>query len=139
MEPISAALLAFGAIKKGISMGKELHSMSKDLNNLFSFIDGAKEAQKSGKKGDPLSDYIAYEKALDYEKQLMQLIWETRGSKGVAKFNEFRKQAKKREVEGKYLATKRKNQIINAAGIIFAITITGIGGYFMIWFAMQYK
>jgi len=139
MEPISAALLAFGAIKKGISMGKELHSMSKDLNNLFSFIDGAKEAQKSGKKGDPLSDYIAYEKAMDYEKQLMDLIWETRGSKGVAKFNEFRKQAKKREVEGKYLATKRKNQLMNAAGIIFAIIITGIGGYFMIWFAMQYK
>ena len=139
MEPISAALLAFGAIKKGISMGKELHSMSKDLNNLFSFIDGAKEAQKSGKKGDPLSDYIAYEKAMDYEKQLTQLIWETRGSKGVAKFNEFRKQAKKREVEGKYLATKRKNQILNAAGIVFAILITGAGGYFMIWFAMQYK
>ena len=139
MEPISAALLAFGAIKKGISMGKELHSMSKDLNNLFSFIDGAKEAQKSGKKGDPLSDYIAYEKAMDYEKQLMQLIWETRGSKGVAKFNEFRKQAKKREVEGKYLATKRKNQILNAAGIFFAMLITGAGGYFMIWFAMQYK
>ena len=120
-------------------MGKELHSMSKDLNNLFSFIDGAKEAQKSGKKGDPLSDYIAYEKAMDYEKQLTQLIWETRGSKGVAKFNEFRKQAKKREVEGKYLATKRKNQILNAAGIVFAILITGAGGYFMIWFAMQYK
>ena len=139
MDPISGALLAFGAIKKGISMGKELHSMSKDLNNLFSFIDGAKEAQKSGKKGDPLSDYIAYEKAMDYEKQLMQLIWETRGSKGVAKFNEFRKQAKKREVEGKYLATKRKNQILNAAGIFFAMLITGAGGYFMIWFAMQYK
>jgi hypothetical protein len=139
MDPLSGALLAFGAIKKGISMGKELHSMSKDLNNLFSFIDGAKEAQKSGKKGDPLSDYIAYEKAMDYEKQLMQLIWETRGSKGVAKFNEFRKQAKKREVEGKYLATKRKNQILNAAGIFFAMLITGAGGYFMIWFAMQYK
>ena len=139
MDPISGALLAFGAIKKGISMGKELHSMSKDLNNLFSFIDGAKEAQKSGKKGDPLSDYIAYEKAMDYEKQLTQLIWDTRGSKGVAKFNEFRKQAKKREVEGKYLATKRKNQILNAAGIVFAILITGAGGYFMIWFAMQYK
>ena len=38
MEPISAALLAFGAIKKGISMGKELHTMGKDLNNLFSFM-----------------------------------------------------------------------------------------------------
>ena len=139
MEPISAALLAFGAIKKGISMGKELHSMSKDLNNLFSFIDGAKEAQKSGKKGDPLSDYIAYEKAMDYEKQLMDLIWETRGSKGVAKFNEFRKQAKKREVDGKYLATKRKNQIINGIGIVGSVTITAGGAYLMYIFAMQYQ
>jgi len=139
MEPISAALLAFGAIKKGISMGKELHSMSKDINNLFSFIDGAKEAQKSGKKGDPLSDYIAYEKALDYEKQLMELIWQTRGSKGVAKFNEFRKRAKEKEIEGKYQATKRKNQIINAIGWIFSICITGGGGYLMYLFAMKYK
>jgi hypothetical protein len=139
MEPISAALLAFGAIKKGISMGKELHTMGKDINNLFSFIDGAKEAQKSGKKGDPLSDYIAYEKALDYEKQLMELIWQTRGSKGVAKFNEFRKRAKEREVEGKYQATKRKNQIINAIGWLCSIAITGGGGYLMYLFAMKYK
>ena len=139
MEPISAALLAFGAIKKGISMGKELHTMGKDLNNLFSFIDGAKEAQKSGKKGDPLSDYIAYEKALDYEKQLMELIWQTRGSKGVAKFNEFRKRAKEREVEGKYQATKRRNQIVNIIGWLCSIAITGGGGYLMYLFAMKYK
>ena len=65
MEPISAALLAFGAIKKGISLGKDLSAMSKDVNNLFSFIDGTKEAQKTGNKNDPLSDYIAYEKALE--------------------------------------------------------------------------
>ena len=126
-------------LKKELVWAKSYTLCPRILTIFFSFIDGAKEAQKSGKKGDPLSDYIAYEKAMDYEKQLMDLIWETRGSKGVAKFNEFRKQAKKREVEGKYLATKRKNQILNAAGIFFAMLITGAGGYFMIWFAMQYK
>ena len=46
MEPISAALLAFAAIKKGISLGKDLSAMSKDVSNLFAFIDGTKEAQK---------------------------------------------------------------------------------------------
>ena len=139
MEPISAALLAFGAIKKGISMGKELHSMSKDLNNLFSFIDGAKEAQKSGKKGDPLSDYIAYERAMDYEKQLMQLIWETRGSKGVAKFEEFRRQSAKAQREGRYKAVRRANQIKQIAGVVIAILITGAGAVGMFYFAMRYK
>ena len=139
MDPISGALLAFGAIKKGISMGKELHSMSKDINSLFSFIDGAKEAKKSGNKGDPLSDYIAYEKALDFEKQLRDIIIDTRGMKGWAKFEQFRKQAKQKEVEGKYLATKRKNQIINAFGWVVSICITGGGGYLMYLFAMKYK
>ena len=94
MDPISTAVLAFGAIKKGISMGKELHSMSKDINNLFSFIDGAKEAKKTGNKSDPLSDYIAYEKAMDFEKQLRDIIIDTRGMKGWAKFESMRKQAK---------------------------------------------
>ena len=42
--------------------------MGKDLNKVFDFIDGTKEAQKSGNKNDPLSDYIAYEKAKDMEK-----------------------------------------------------------------------
>lgn len=139
MDPISGALLAFGAIKKGISMGKELHSMSKDINSLFSFIDGAKEAKKSGNKGDPLSDYIAYEKALDFEKQLRDIIIDTRGMKGWAKFEQFRKQAKQKEVEGKYLATKRKNQIINGIGIAISVSITAGGAYLMYIFAMQYK
>ena len=51
--------------------------MGKDLNKVFDFIDGTKAAQKSGNKNDPLSDYIAYEKALDMERQLEQVIWET--------------------------------------------------------------
>ena len=69
----------------------------------------------------------------------MELIWQTRGSKGVAKFNEFRKRAKEREVEGKYQATKRRNQIVNIIGWLCSIAITGGGGYLMYLFAMKYK
>ena len=57
MEPISAALLAFGAIKKGISMGKELHTMGKDINNLTNEI--VKVSSKGG----------TTEKAIDVFKQ----------------------------------------------------------------------
>lgn len=139
MEPISAALLAFGAIKKGISMGKELHTMGKDLNNLFSFIDGAKEAQKSGNKNDPLAELTAYYKALDMEKAIEEAVWQSRGSAGVKMLKQFREKAKEREKEGRYQATKRKNQIVNAVGWMFSIAITGGGGYLMYLFAMKYK
>ena len=90
VDPVSGMLIAFTAVKKGISMGKELHSMSKDLNNLFSFIDGAKEAKQKNDKSDPLSSYIAYEKAMDYEKQLKDIIISTRGMRGWNKFEQFR-------------------------------------------------
>ena len=139
MEPISAALLAFGAIKKGISLGKDLSAMSKDVNNLFSFIDGTKEAQKTGNKNDPLSDYIAYEKALDMEKQLEQIIWETRGSKGVSKFKQMRAQAATKDRESKYAAIARKNKILNIFSILLGISITIGGGAALIWAAIEFK
>jgi hypothetical protein len=139
MEPISAALLAFGAIKKGISLGKDLSAMSKDVNNLFSFIDGTKEAQKTGNKNDPLSDYIAYEKALDMEKQLEQIIWETRGSKGVSKFKQMRAQAATKDRESKYAAVARKNKILNILSILAGISITVGGGAALIWAAIEFK
>jgi len=139
MEPISAALLAFGAIKKGISLGKDLSAMSKDVNNLFSFIDGTKEAQKTGNKNDPLSDYIAYEKALDMEKQLEQIIWETRGSKGVSKFKQMRAHAATRDRESKYAAVARKNKILNIFSILLGISITIGGGAALIWAAIEFK
>ena len=84
MDPLSIALVSFTALKKGIALGKDISAMGKDLNKVFDFIDGTKAAQKSGNKNDPLSDYIAYEKALDMEKQLEQVIWETRGSKRLS-------------------------------------------------------
>ena len=139
MEPISAALLAFAAIKKGISLGKDLSAMSKDVSNLFAFIDGTKEAQKTGNKNDPLSDYIAYEKALDMEKQLEQIIFDTRGSKGVATFKRMREQSASRDRESKYAAVARKNKILNILSILAGISITVGGGSALIWAAIEYK
>ena len=109
--------------------------MGKDLNKVFDFIDGTKAAQKSGNKNDPLSDYIAYEKALDMEKQLDQVIWETRGSKGVATFKRMRAQATERDRQSKYASIKRRNQIVNILSIIFGIVVFAGGLVGMIFLA----
>jgi len=42
MDPLSIALVSFTALKKGISLGKDISSMGKDLNKVFNFIDGTK-------------------------------------------------------------------------------------------------
>ena len=109
--------------------------MGKDLNKVFDFIDGTKAAQKSGNKNDPLSDYIAYEKALDMEKQLEQVIWETRGSKGVATFKRMRAQATERDRQSKYASIKRRNQIVNVLSIIFGVIVFAGGLVGMIFLA----
>jgi hypothetical protein len=139
MDPLSIALVSFTALKKGISLGKDISSMGKDLNKVFNFIDGTKAAQKSGNKNDPLSDYIAYEKALDMEKQLEQVIWETRGSKGVATFKRMRAQATERDRQSKYAEVARKNKILNALSILLGMAITVGGGALLIWAAIEFK
>ena len=135
MDPISIALLSFTALKKGIALGKDLSAMGKDLNKVFDFIDGTKEAQKSGNKNDPLSDYIAYEKALDMEKQLEQVIWETRGSKGVATFKRMRAQATERDIQSKYASVKRRNKIMNGLSIVVGVIIFAGGIVGMVFLA----
>ena len=139
MDPLSIALVSFTALKKGISLGKDISSMGKDLNKVFNFIDGTKAAQKSGNKNDPLSDYIAYEKALDMEKQLEQVIWETRGSKGVATFKRMRAQATERDRQSQYAALARKNKLLNIFSILLGIFITIGGGAVLIWAALEFK
>ena len=111
--------------------------MGKDLNKVFDFIDGTKEAQKTGNKNDPLSDYIAYEKAKDMEKELERIIFDTRGSKGVAMFKRMRTQATERDRQSKYAAIKRRNQIMNGLSIVFG-AILFVGGILGMIFLAKY-
>ena len=113
--------------------------MGKDLNKVFDFIDGTKAAQKSGNKNDPLSDYIAYEKAQDMEKQLLEVIWQTSGSRGVATFKRMRTQATERDRQSKYAAITRKNKILDILSILLGVTITLGGGGLLIWAAFEFK
>ena len=105
---------------------------------MFAFIDGAKAAQKTGNKNDPLSDYIAYEKALDMEKQLEQIIFDTRGSRGVATFKRMRAQANESQRQSKYAQLARKNKIMNILSIILGIALFGGGVAGMVWFATSF-
>ena len=68
--------------------------MGKDLNKVFDFIDGTKQAQKSGNKNDPLAELTAYYKALDMEKAIEEAVWQSRGSAGVKMLKQFREKGR---------------------------------------------
>ncbi len=73
------------------------------------------------------------------EKQLEQVIWETRGSKGVATFKRMRAQATERDRQSKYAEVARKNKILNALSILLGMAITVGGGALLIWAAIEFK
>jgi len=131
--------MAFTAIKKGIAVGKDLAGMSKDINSLFDFIDGAKAAQKKGNNSDPLSSYIAYEKAQDFEKQLRDIIIDTRGMRGWDTFQQFRNKAKEQARESKYAEIARRNKIMNIISIVVGIILFGAGVAGLVWFATAFS
>ena len=86
-----------------------------------------------------MQQFIALKQAEDLEHNLRNIVLSTRGEAGWRQLQELRRKEKQREVQGRYEATRRRNQLVNAIGIICAILITGVGAYFMIMFAMRYQ
>jgi len=141
-EPITIALSAFAAVKAGVAGAKSIAELGKDLGTLWQAIDDVKADAKGAKKsggGNAMEKFIALKQAEDLEHNLRNIVISTRGEAGWRQLQALRKEERQREVEGRYQATRRKNQIVNAIGIICAILITGVGGYLMIMFAMRYQ
>jgi len=140
-EPITIALSAFAAVKAGVAGAKSMAELGKDLGTLWQAIDDVKADAKGAKKsgGNAMEKFIALKQAEDLEHNLRNIVLSTRGEAGWKQLQALRKQERQQEVQGRYQATKRKNQLVNALGIICAMLITGVGAYFMIIFAMKYQ
>ena len=79
-------LTALAAIKGGISAGKQIHSMSKEIAGFFDSVDTAKKNHQK-KKDSPftsaneeaLDTFMKRQAAIDAEAQLREMIIQTRG------------------------------------------------------------
>jgi hypothetical protein len=86
MEPISAAVAAFTALKAGVAAGREIASLGKQIGTLFDAIDQCKSDHSKKKNRQVLSaneealdTFVARQKADDIEKQLRDVVISTRG------------------------------------------------------------
>ena len=138
-DPLTISLAAFAAIKKGIEIGKDLSQMSKDFGQLYDFIDEQKEIKKTGSKNDVLANYIAYEKAMDMERELTRIIQQTRGASGLRKFRQMQQQAKEQEKASRYAAMQRAENIKQILGITIGILIFVAAVAALVYFAAKYS
>jgi len=138
-------MASFAAIKTGVKLGKDMHSLGKDLGKMFTAIDDAKNTHAQATKGKgsaqekALSTYIAAVKARDMEDELRSIIIDARGFKGWNELQSIRAAVMKEEREGRYAAIKRRNKINNILSIIFGLILFAGGVIGMVFFARYLK
>ena len=134
MEPISVAVAAFGAIKAGVSAGKELHSLGKQVGQLFDAIDEVKGAHTKKKSSifasaneEALETFMAKQQAQDMEEQLRTIIIQTRGISAWQELLHMRREIRQRrkEEEAERLA-QRKELMETIAWVAGGIVIIGL-------------
>ena len=129
MEPITAAVAAFSAVKKGIQVGKDLHDMAGDIGKLWGGIDAARGAHTKKKKGqiisveeEALQTFAAKRKADEIEKELREFIIYTLGGQAWSQLIEIRGQVRKRRIEEAEKARRQKRKAIEM-GILTVVII----------------
>ena len=133
MDPITIAVGAFTALKSGISAGKEIHSMGKDLAKLWHAIDDV-EAEHNKKKNkifqtveeEAMDTFLAKQKAKDLEDQLRQIIILTRGVGAWAELVKMRADIRVKRQQERARKIKQREELIEMIAIIVAVIVGAI-------------
>ena len=141
IDPVSA----FALLKSGISAGKQLASLGKEIAGFFDAVDGAK-AQHNKKKSsvfasaneEAMDTFMRQKQAIDCEAELRELITQTRGfSQYQALLNlqrEIRVERKEIAARAAIEAEERQQAILSGIGIlIFIALVLGSGGMYL-WY-----
>lgn len=123
---------ALAAIKGGISAGKQIHSMSKEIAGFFDSVDTAKKNHQK-KKDSPfasaneeaLDTFMKRQAAVDAEEQLREMIIATRGFSQWQELLKLRRDIanERREAERKArLAAQERQEVI----VIIMLVIMGV-------------
>lgn len=143
MDPLS--LLT--SIKAGITAGKAISALSKDIGNFFDATDAAKKTlQQKGVSGKSTADtafdrWAKLRQAAEAEEELKEWITQTYGRSKYLELLKIRREvlAEKREAEAQARrdAIERQEMIITIVGIVVLLTFSALGAvaylHFMDW------
>lgn len=134
MDPITIATAAFGAIKSGIEVGKELNSLSGYIIKFVKQMSDVEEQHKKEKSKwftssneEALHTYFSLKQVHDMENQLRE-IFTWHGSPGAwSEFVAIRTDIRKKKVaaEAKRKA-EREKRMVNCAYGLLAVTLISL-------------
>ena len=131
-------LTALAAIKTGISAGKQLHNMTKELSSFFDSVEGAKREHNKKKSSmfssaaeEALATWTAAENARTAEAELREWIIAVKGYSSYQDLlrlrREIAQQRKEAERQARIEAEERKEAIMTVVIVIMTILVAGIG------------
>jgi len=150
MDPVSAmatASAAFGALKKGFAIGRDLESMASDLSRWMGALSDIEQAEKEAKnppifkkiissksvEQEAIEAFAAKKKAQAQRDELKQWLQFTIGSKAWDELISMEGQIRKQRQETIYRQRERRQKFIEIVVIILAI-VTGAALLFgFIW------
>jgi len=139
MDPLSALAL----VKGGLTAGKQLYSMTKEITAFFDSVDGANKQHEKKKSSifasaneEAMDTFMNKQKAADAEEQLKEIITNSRGYSAYQELLSIRREIRLERKEAQRLAVleaeERKEMILSGILIIgFLMTVLGSGGAYL--------
>lgn len=147
MDPISISA-AFAAVKGGISAGKSLMSMTKELSSFFDVSDAA-QAEHMKKKSsmfasaneEAMSSYMNKMAAKDAEEELRNYLVNSRGLSSYNELQSIRREIRIERKEAERLAMiarqEKQEQLITVVVIVVVAALClGSGGAYLWWLGL---
>ena len=153
MAAVSAATSAFGAIRKGFEVGRDIESMAGDLSRWMGAVSDIKKAEEYNNKPplfkklfasgtieqEALEIFMAKKKADDMREQLRQIITYTRGPSAWQELIKTEADIRKKR-QAMIYAQKERQRFWIEVGV--SIVLGGLIVVGVVWFGMwvyEYK
>ena len=139
-------LTAFAAIKGGISAGKQLHSMSKEIAGFFDSVDNAKKTHEKKKNSlfasaneEAMDTWMQKQQAIEAEKELRELIVNTRGFSAYQDLLKLRREIARERKERERKEAKEREEQQELIAIVMVVLVFIIGMVAVGWWMLDYK
>ena len=139
-------LTAFAAIKGGISAGKQLHSMSKEIAGFFDSVDNAKKTHEKKKNSlfasaneEAMDTWMQKQQAIEAEKELRELIVNTRGFSAYQDLLKLRREIAKERKERERREAKEREEQQELIAIVMVVLVFVIGMAAAAWWMLDHK
>ena len=142
MEPITAAVAAFTAVKSGIKAGRELQDMVGELGKLWGGLDSARASHNQRRTKALRNEFISVEeealktfadkrKAEEIEKELHQFILYTLGAEAWNELIALRGKVRKERQEQAAAARRQRKKVVDSVLIISTVIFCAFCIYWM--------